>query len=116
MQVLSDKIGQNQCAQITYECMDCGEEHIVTITRVSETEMEIDNAVIGVRKANEAFSDRYVFKCPACYTQDKNFGSDCDIYSRVVGFYRPTRDWNKGKQAEYDHRVVYDMPEEEIKE
>jgi anaerobic ribonucleoside-triphosphate reductase len=28
----------------------------------------------------------------------------CDTYSRVVGYYRPVQDWNKGKQQEYHDR------------
>lgn len=27
-----------------------------------------------------------------------------EIYSRVVGYYRPTSQWNKGKQAEFEDR------------
>lgn len=28
----------------------------------------------------------------------------CEVYSRVVGYYRPVQNWNKGKQAEYAQR------------
>jgi len=27
-----------------------------------------------------------------------------EVYSRVVGYYRPVRDWNKGKQEEFSER------------
>ena len=27
-----------------------------------------------------------------------------EIYSRVVGYYRPVGQWNKGKQAEFEER------------
>jgi ribonucleoside-triphosphate reductase len=37
--------------------------------------------------------------------------SHCDqeteIYSRVVGYLRPVKQWNDGKQAEYDLRRTY---------
>ena len=26
---------------------------------------------------------------------------ECEVYSRVVGYYRPIQNWNKGKQAEF---------------
>lgn len=39
--------------------------------------------------------------CPKCDTT-------CEIYSRVVGFLRPTSHWNKGKQAEFVMREHYD--------
>jgi len=28
----------------------------------------------------------------------------CEVYSRVVGYYRPVGVWNKGKQEEYSER------------
>ena len=27
-----------------------------------------------------------------------------DVYSRVVGYYRPVRDWNRGTQEEFSDR------------
>ena len=40
------------------------------------------------------------FKCPKC-------GKDAEVYTRVVGYYRPVSLWNKGKQAEYRDRKVF---------
>ena len=40
-------------------------------------------------------------ECPKC-------GEATEVYSRVVGFLRPTSQWNKGKQAEFDMREHYD--------
>jgi len=31
----------------------------------------------------------------------------CEVYSRVVGFLRPIRQWNKGKQAEFADRKMF---------
>ncbi|GAB6037973.1 ribonucleoside triphosphate reductase [Fundidesulfovibrio butyratiphilus] len=39
--------------------------------------------------------------CPIC-------GSQAEVFTRVVGYYRPVSRWNKGKQAEYADRVTYD--------
>jgi ribonucleoside-triphosphate reductase len=30
-----------------------------------------------------------------------------EIYSRVVGFYRPVGQWNVGKQEEFEDRIEY---------
>lgn len=46
-----------------------------------------------------------VAKCPDC-------GKDTEIWSRVTGYLRPVQDYNKGKQAEYNHRVKYVIDEE----
>ncbi len=34
-----------------------------------------------------------------------------EIYSRVVGYYRPVQDWNKGKQEEFSEREYVDLAE-----
>jgi len=40
------------------------------------------------------------WKCPVC-------GKICDVYSRVVGYFRPVRNWNEGKQEEFRQRKEY---------
>ena len=40
------------------------------------------------------------FTCPEC-------GSDCEVYSRVVGYIRPVNQWNKGKQKEFSDRKTF---------
>jgi len=34
-----------------------------------------------------------------------------EIYSRVVGYFRPVKQWNSGKQEEYKNRKEYKIPE-----
>ncbi len=31
----------------------------------------------------------------------------CEVWSRVVGYYRPTNNWNKGKQQEFAARKTF---------
>lgn len=33
----------------------------------------------------------------------------CEVYSRVCGYHRPIKNWNKGKKAEFADRMVYSM-------
>jgi len=33
--------------------------------------------------------------------------TQCEIYSRVVGYLRPINQWNGGKQAEFADRKTY---------
>ncbi|KON30460.1 ribonucleoside-triphosphate reductase [miscellaneous Crenarchaeota group-15 archaeon DG-45] len=40
------------------------------------------------------------FSCPAC-------GRPAEVYSRVVGYYRPVQNWHRGKQEEYRQRRAY---------
>ena len=34
---------------------------------------------------------------------------DTEVYSRVVGFYRPIRQWNKGKAREFVDRKPFNI-------
>ncbi len=36
-------------------------------------------------------------------------GQKTEIYSRVVGYYRPVQNWNKGKREEFAHRKTFSM-------
>jgi len=36
-------------------------------------------------------------------------GQKTEIYSRVVGYYRPVQNWNKGKREEFAHRKTFNM-------
>jgi len=38
-----------------------------------------------------------------------------EIYSRVVGYYRPVQNWNEGKQQEFKERVYYNITPFEVK-
>ncbi|MCC6049833.1 MAG: anaerobic ribonucleoside triphosphate reductase [Thermofilum sp.] len=40
------------------------------------------------------------WQCPKC-------GSAADVWSRIVGYYRPVRQWNPGKKAEFALRKQY---------
>ena len=33
----------------------------------------------------------------------------CEVYSRVVGYFRPVEQWNDAKRAEFFDRVVFDV-------
>lgn len=53
-------------------------------------------------------------KCAECYASDpvlRNF-RETEVYSRVVGYIRPVKQWNKGKQAEYGDRREFSIATE----
>lgn len=41
--------------------------------------------------------------CPTCQ-------NDCEVWSRIVGYFRPVDQWNKGKKSEYADRKEYAIP------
>ncbi|MDD3924768.1 MAG: anaerobic ribonucleoside-triphosphate reductase [Erysipelotrichaceae bacterium] len=40
--------------------------------------------------------------CPKCQ-------SETEVYSRITGYYRPIKNWNKGKSQEYHDRKEYKL-------
>ena len=57
--------------------------------------------------------------CPSCgYRAGEHHtcdlcSSDCEVYSRVVGYLRPVQQWNKGKKEEFVNRKTYKLCESE---
>jgi ribonucleoside-triphosphate reductase len=41
-------------------------------------------------------------------------GTPAEVYSRIVGYYRSVRNWNKGKREEYGERRLYQLSEQQI--
>ena len=33
----------------------------------------------------------------------------CEVYSRIVGYFRPVSNWNGGKRAEFMDRLEYNV-------
>ncbi|MCX6738011.1 MAG: ribonucleoside triphosphate reductase, partial [Candidatus Parcubacteria bacterium] len=44
------------------------------------------------------------FICPKCVVEQP-----CEVYSRVVGYLRPIKQWNAGKQQEFKDRKVFNL-------
>jgi len=44
------------------------------------------------------------FNCPTC-------NKETEVWTRVVGFYRPVQNFNKGKRSEYNERLEYVISE-----
>ena len=55
-----------------------------------------------------------IYKCKDCFNKNTaltNF-QDCEVYSRVVGYLRPVKQWNESKQKEYNDRITYKTSKE----
>jgi len=52
--------------------------------------------------AEHGYLDGEQYKCPIC-------GRETEVYSRITGYYRPVKNWNDGKSAEFKERKVYDI-------
>lgn len=88
-------------------CHDCSRHVEVSVIGNEEGKIEISGgALYKIKRSTE---DIYFFKCDACFKKDKTLRNwqDCEVYSRVVGYLRPIQQWNKGKIAEYEQRVLF---------
>ena len=34
---------------------------------------------------------------------------ECEVYSRVVGYLRPVKNWNDAKQSEFHDRTMFEV-------
>ena len=41
--------------------------------------------------------------------QNQQIKVPVEVYSRVVGYFRPVEQWNKGKKEEFKERKVYEF-------
>ena len=44
-----------------------------------------------------------------CHECKTTLGRKCEVYSRVVGYLRPTTQWNSGKKEEFKTRTTYSL-------
>ena len=49
------------------------------------------------------------FNCPTC-------NETAEVYARIVGYYRPVQNWNKGKKAEYEERIEFNIKKAQLEE
>ena len=45
--------------------------------------------------------------CPNC-------GEETEVYTRIVGYYRPVKNWNHGKKSEYGERKTFNIAYDKI--
>ena len=84
------------------KCHDCGED---TLVEVNIYESGADTNGGGYWNID---GENFI-KCPSCFEKDpvlRNF-KRCEVYSRVVGYLRPVKQWNPGKKEEFSQRKTF---------
>lgn len=88
------------------QCYDCDAPVIVSISVTEEGAVTIEDGAIY--KVKQGLVDNLFLKCNECFKKDKTlYYQECEVYSRVVGYLRPVKQWNKGKQAEWNARKEF---------
>lgn len=83
-----------------YVCHDCGKE-------LQIAGEEIKNGVTLIYDKNG--EKIKILKCTECYKKNPSLTNfnECEVYSRIVGYIRPVRQWNLGKKKEYEERKEF---------
>jgi len=89
------------------KCHDC--RHEVTVT----ADAKEDGIHIAGGGVYETAPGRIYLKCEKCLRKKLMLTGyqECEVYARIVGYLRPVKQWNPGKQAEFDDRKMFDQPE-----
>jgi len=85
------------------KCRDCEVDVEIKIT-VGQEGFEISGGAIY-----EIEPDKFYFKCNACFEKNPALThfQECEVYSRVVGYLRPVKQFNPGKREEFKDRVNF---------
>lgn len=88
-------------------CIDCQCPVIVTVIRVHDYSLaEYADSFDVYGGAVHGSPDKFQTKCESCFSNDPHFGGKCLVYSRVVGYLTPVKQWNKGQQAQFGKRKM----------
>ena len=58
-----------------------------------------------IKKEGEHKMDKTIEKT----TERKTCGAKTEVYSRIVGYFRPVVNWNQGKKQEFEDRKTYNQ-------
>jgi len=85
---------------VNKKCHNCGEG-------INIEAKEIKNGLMLSYKNNDETID--VFKCHNCFRKNPGLANfrKCEVYSRIVGYIRPLRQWHVGKKQEFKERKEF---------
>ncbi len=97
--------------EFTGKC-HCCKQDVEVLVELSDVD---DNYIVSGGAVYQPFEEeKFFLKCDDCFQEDRvlrNYRT-VDMYSRVVGYMRPVNAWNKGKQAEFEHRKNFKLASE----
>ena len=97
-------------------CHDC-KIPVKVICKANENgEIVISGGAVYNMKIGTPSIERKFFKCNECFQKDnilRNY-QPCEVYSRVVGYIRPVKQWNRGKIEEFKQRKEFVVEREKI--
>ena len=100
-------------------CHSCKQLTTVTIDLEDDGKLKIKGGAVyfpDVIPIDEEQIQDFFIKCDLCFKNDPVLRDyqPCQVWSRVVGFYRPVNSFNKGKVQEMKMRKNYKLPKKEV--
>jgi ribonucleoside-triphosphate reductase len=84
-----------------YFCNDCKKE-----IKIEGEELK-DGKFLKYKNADKEY---LIVKCNDCFKKDPSYSPQkCEIFSRIVGYLRPIKQWNPGKVEEYKSRIPFKL-------
>ncbi len=101
---INKKVAMENLQKGEASCFDCGK-----VIKANGEEMENGSLFAYEDGPKEIF----VFKCDDCFAKSPDLSEykECEVYSRIVGYLRPVKQWNEGKRQEYTERKEYKTPQ-----
>jgi len=97
---------QTQEIEFVGKCHVCGKP-VAVVVRIEDDGKVI---VSGGAVYKPWTEDNTIFlKCETCYVEDPVLRKyqPCEVYSRIVGYFRPVKQWNLGKKEEFWERATF---------
>ena len=94
-------------------CHDCGTPVCVNADLEDDGNVIVDGGALFNPWVDSA-ERKLFFKCDSCFKKDSTLKDyrPCLVYSRIVGYLRPVKDWNDAKQGEFNQRKAFKIDEE----
>lgn len=108
---LEEVLKQQETVDLEFSCHDCGKPVRVQASRDSEgIALQPQDEARGYYPTLSTGQKEYFTKCRDCFAWDPElrFFNPAEVYTRVVGYYRPVGAFNQGKKQEYSERKLYE--------
>lgn len=92
-------------------CHDCGKAIRVKLSFGEHEEIKAEGGAVYNPEEKEIREGNVFLKCTDCFENAPKLRNwkDIEVYSRVVGYLRPVKQWNKGKISEFGTRKVFSI-------
>ena len=99
------------------KCEGCGNPVVVVAIVANDGELKVEGGAVYFAPENSKEENKVLVKCDKCAgledisitEQPKFFYQEAEVYSRVCGYLRPIKQWNKGKIEEFELRKNYKL-------